>query len=54
MIIRVTKMLNNNLEVADMIPGVPMVQDRELIIGGKNKSFVGSIKDVLYYNYCAT
>ena len=25
--------LNDKLEVADIIPGVPMVQDRELVIG---------------------
>ena len=46
--------LDNTLTVADIIPGVPLVKDRELIIGSKYKGFVGSIKDVLYYNYCAT
>ena len=45
--------LNNSLKVADMVPGVPLLKDRELIIGANYKGFVGSLKDVHYYN-CAT
>ena len=44
--------LNGTLNIADILTGVPINKETNLIIGSIMDGFIGKIRDVHYYNYC--
>lgn len=49
---RILIFLNGTLNIADILTGVPINKETNLIIGSIMDGFIGKIRDVHYYNYC--